>query len=138
MSARDTYHYTIKNALELDGWTITDDPLRIKWGIKDMYVDLGAEKFLGAEKDKHKIAVEVKSFTSPSTIRDLQQAMGQFILYQEVLSETEPDRILYLGIREETFQEVFQEPIGMLLLDKQPLRLCVVDEDAEVISRWIT
>ena len=70
MSARDLYHTNIRNALIKDGWTITDDPLRLRWGKKDMYVDLGAHKLLTAEKDKRKIAVEVKSFVGRSQIRD--------------------------------------------------------------------
>lgn len=44
MPVRDIYHNQVKNALIKDGWTITHDPLRLKWGSKDMYVDLGAEK----------------------------------------------------------------------------------------------
>jgi len=27
--AKDIYHYTVRAALEKDGWTITDDPLRL-------------------------------------------------------------------------------------------------------------
>jgi len=48
MPARDTCHDSIKNALIKDGWTITHDPLRLQWGVKDMYVDLGAEKIVAA------------------------------------------------------------------------------------------
>ena len=43
MPARDIYHNTVKNALTKDGWTITHDPLKLQWGAKDLYVDLGAE-----------------------------------------------------------------------------------------------
>lgn len=38
MPAKDLYHNVVKNALIKDGWRITHDPLRLKWGIKDMYV----------------------------------------------------------------------------------------------------
>jgi hypothetical protein len=31
MPARDIYHDTVKNALLKDSWTITDDPLHLKW-----------------------------------------------------------------------------------------------------------
>ena len=48
MPARDIYHDAVKNALLKDGWTITDDPLHLKWGQKDMYVDLGAQQLLAA------------------------------------------------------------------------------------------
>ena len=85
MPARDQYHHQVKNALVKDGWTITHDPLRLKWGAKDLYVDLGAERLLNAEKGHRKIAVEVKSFAGPSEIDDLEKALGQYLLYHDVL-----------------------------------------------------
>jgi hypothetical protein len=50
MPAKDRYHQTVKNALIKDGWTITNDPLHLRWGNKDMYVDLRAERLFSAEK----------------------------------------------------------------------------------------
>jgi len=35
MPARDIFHNAVKQALIHDGWTITDDPLHLKWGRKD-------------------------------------------------------------------------------------------------------
>lgn len=58
MPAKDRYHDAVKAALVRDGWTITHDPLTLRWGKKDMFVDLGAEKLLAAEKGERKIAVE--------------------------------------------------------------------------------
>ena len=66
MPAKDIYHNKAKNALIKDGWEITHDPLRLSWGSKDMYVDLGAEQILAAERSGHKIAVGVKSFIADS------------------------------------------------------------------------
>ena len=60
-----------------EGWEITNDPLKLQWGNKDLYVDLGAEKLLAAQKGSQKIAVEVKSFVGNSQVADLQQALGQ-------------------------------------------------------------
>jgi hypothetical protein len=68
MPARDIYHDVVKKALIKDGWTITHDPLRLQWGAKDIYVDLGAEQLLAAEKTGWKIAVEIKSFTGPAEV----------------------------------------------------------------------
>lgn len=42
MSARDLYHALVVNALEKDGWLVTDDPLYLKYGDRKLYVDLGA------------------------------------------------------------------------------------------------
>ena len=68
MPAKDIYHDTVKNALIKDGWTITDDPLSLKVGKKDIFIDLAANKLLVAEKKDKKIAVEVKSFIGTSEI----------------------------------------------------------------------
>ena len=136
MPARDIYHDAVRNALLKDGWTITHDPLRLKWGTKDMYVDLGAEQFLGAEKEGRKIAVEIKSFVGASEVKDLEGAVGQFVVYSDVLRQVEPQRTLYLAVRQETWQEIFEEPIGKLLLENQRVRLLVFDEHTEAILRW--
>ncbi len=137
MPARDIYHDSVKNALIKDNWTITHDPLRLRWGARDMYVDLGAEQLLAAEKAERKIAVEIKSFVGPSAINDLEQAIGQYILYHDVLAETEPDRMLYLAVAEEIFIDLFEEPVGKLLLKNQRVELIVFDPQAEVIVRWL-
>ena len=62
MPAKDIYHDSVRKALEKDDWIITDDPLTLKIGKKDIFIDLAAEKLLAAEKQGKKIAVEVKSF----------------------------------------------------------------------------
>jgi hypothetical protein len=48
--AKDIFHDCVKNALIKDGWTITDDPLRLELNDRKLYVDLGAERLLTAEK----------------------------------------------------------------------------------------
>ena len=79
--AKDIYHNTVRIALEKDGWTITDDPLTLRIGGRSAFIDLGTEKLFAAEKKDKRIAVEVKSFISPSPVKDLEQALGQYIMY---------------------------------------------------------
>ncbi len=136
MPARDRYHDHVRNTLVKDGWIITHDPLHLTWGLKDMYVDLGAERLLAAEKGKRKIAVEIKSFGGLSDMDDLEKALGQFVLYHDVLARVEPERQLYLAIPEAPFVDLFNEPIGKLLLENQRLRLLVFDPESEVIRQW--
>jgi len=57
MPAKDIYHNTVRTALEKDGWTITNDPLTLEICDRSLFVDLGAEKILAAEKQGRKIAV---------------------------------------------------------------------------------
>jgi hypothetical protein len=136
MPARDHLHDHARNALVRDGWTITHDPLRLRWRRKDVYVDLGAERFIGAEKGTLKIAVEIKGFTGPSHIDSLEKALGQFTLYHDLLERVEPDRVLYLAVSEEAYVDVFQEPMGELILANGRLKLLVFSPESEVIQRW--
>lgn len=138
MPARDLYHVNVKNALIRDGWTITHDPLTLKLGKKDLYVDLGAMQLLAAEKAERKIAVEIKSFTGRSDVDDLEKALGQYVLYQDILAELEPERVLYLAIPSSVFEDLFEEPIGKLLLKNRRLKLITFEPSQEVVKQWIT
>ncbi len=137
MPARDIYHNAVTHALVKAGWQITHDPFRLQWGTKDMYVDLGAEELVAAEQQGQKIAVEIKSFIGPSEIEDLRNALGQFILYRTILEATEPERMLYLAIRDATYFAIFEEPVGQLLVQQQHLRLIVFSPDQEEVVQWI-
>lgn len=137
MPAKDIYHDMVVNALQKEGWVITDDPLKLKWGLRELFVDLGASKLLAAQKGEQKIAVEIKSFVKISPVRDLEEALGQYILYRNILEETEPSRKIYLAIRQATYSEIFSEPIGNLVVQKNSLQLLVFDSEKEVIVQWI-
>jgi len=68
--AKDLFHHAVKNALIKDGWQISDDPLFLKVGGVELYIDLGTEKLIAAERNNEKIAVEIKSFINPSSLTD--------------------------------------------------------------------
>lgn len=139
MPARDLYHDAAVHSLVADGWKITDDPLLLSYGGKDLFIDLGAERItIGAEKDGQRIAVEIKSFLSPSVLRDLEEAVGQYEVYESVLSEMDPERRLYLAIPRRVYEGLFVERFGQLILEKLQLRLIVFDEVAQRIVKWVT
>jgi XisH protein len=135
--ARDIYHESVRAALVKDGWVITHDPLRLEWGAKDVFIDLGAERLLWAEREGEKIAVEIKSFVGKSDIDDLEKALGQYILYHDVLAERQPERTLYLAVHVDVFHNLFEEPIGELLLKNSRFRLLVFDARTEEVLEWI-
>jgi hypothetical protein len=137
MPARDIYHDQVRNALIKDGWTITDDPYRLQFGPKDLYVDLGAERVIAAERGKELIAVEIKSFVGPSDVKDLRDALGQYVLYELVIEQSEPERNLYLAVTQTVYEDVFKEPLGGILLDNKRLKLVVFDPGEEEIVEWI-
>jgi hypothetical protein len=70
MSRKDAFHDVVRHALEKDGWTITHDPLILRYELGNLYIDLGAEKVFAAERAGQKIAVEVKSFLKNSAVSE--------------------------------------------------------------------
>ena len=138
MPAKDIYHQTVKIALVKDGWTITHDPYRIRLARgKNLFVDLGAERLIAADRDTEKIAVEIKSFTRASDMKDLEDALGQFVLYARLLIRYAPERTLYLAVTEEIRKTVFEEEAGQILIEDGIIRLITFDPTQEVIVRWI-
>lgn len=137
MSAKNIYHDTVVRALREDGWTITHDPLRISFGGKDLYVDLGAEKSaIAAEKEGRKIAVEIQSFVKPSPVRDLEEAIGQFEIYRTLLSDSHPQRTLYMAVPRRIHESFLTERFGQFIITKLEIPLMVFDESTERIIQW--
>jgi hypothetical protein len=138
VSARNIYHSAVVHALTADGWTITDDPLRLEIGDRNLYVDLGAEQgTVAAERAGRKIAVEIQSFLGHSPVRDLQEAAGQYGTYRGILRRIEPDRVLYLGVPNPIYETLFEERIGRLIVAEFRLRLMVFDHRQQRILQWI-
>ena len=100
-------------------------------------VDLAGEKFIVAEKENQKIAVEVKSFTSVSLIHELHQSIGQFDFYLLLLSKQEPDRILYLAMPEDAYNELIIIPVVKEFLDMKKVKLIIFNTNEPKLSKWI-
>lgn len=101
-----------------------------------MKADLGAEKFLAAEKEGRKIAVEVKDFDSPSIINELEKTLGQLQLYQWALEQQEPERQLFLAISQAIYIRHFQKPIFQLAVQRNQINLLVYEPEQKVIVQW--
>lgn len=137
MPALDRYHEPVRRALVKDGWTITDDPLQLSVGKRTLAVDLGAERSLiGAVRNKQLIAVEIKTFGGASPIADLQQAVGQFVMYKSILAQAEPDRELYLAVSEEVRDSILSEEVGQLMILEHIDHLFYFSVELEEIIEW--
>lgn len=137
MSAKDIFHNTVKIALEKENWQITDDPLYLRLtALVKIRTDLGAEKLIGAEKDNQKIAVEVKSFLGLSAISEFHTAIGQFLNYRIALGQQDPERVLYLAISQDIYQEFFTDSFIQTVLQTYEIKLLVFDINKEEIVLW--
>jgi hypothetical protein len=137
MPARDRFHNTVKTGLEKQGWKITHDPLTVSFELGDMYIDLGADKILAAERENEKIAVEIKSFFNTSAISEFHTALGQFINYRLALSEQEADRTLYLAVPIDTYTSFFTIRLVQNIIKTYQLKLITYQPETEDIIEWI-
>lgn len=135
--AKDRFHNIVRNALEKDGWKITADPYEINVDDVDFEIDLAAEQLLGAEKEGQKIAVEIKSFISPSNVSEFHTALGQFLNYRDALDKIEPKRQLYLAVRVPIYESFFQRKFITSAVAKYQLKLMIYDVQEEVIRQWL-
>ncbi len=137
MPAKDIYHNTVKNALIKDGWIITDDPYKIKYEDAELYADLAAEKPIAAQKKGEKIIVEIKSFISPSPMNDFENAMGQYIVYRNLLQLSHEEYDIYLAVRDAVFETFFQRKSIQSIVNINQIKLIIFNHEQEEIKQWI-
>ena len=137
MGAKDIYHDAVKNALIKDGWTITADPYPIKYEEVKLFADLAGEKTFSATRGEQQIVIEVKSFNSPSPMREFETALGQYLIYQTFLSITHPEYDVYLAISNKIYGKFFTQIAIQLILQKYHVNLVIVDTTIEEIIQWI-
>ena len=137
--AKDIYHNLVRQALENEGWTITHDPFYLPSGLggKKVEADLGAEKFIAAEKNMEKILVEIKSFITSSNINELHKSVGQFDFYALVLEGLEPDRVPFLAMPEDAYEDLIREPIVQTFLRRHKVNLITYNIQTSLIDEWI-
>lgn len=137
MPARDVFHKAVRQALLADGWTITDDPLVVQFGSIELYIDLGAEKLIAAEKEGVVIAVEVKSFLGSSVVSEFHTALGQFLNYRFVLEQKEPLRKLFLAVPVDIYNTFFSLAFTKGIVEQYNVKLLVYDPEKEEVYQWI-
>ena len=107
MPVKDIYHDAVKQALIKDDWLIVAENYILEYGGDKLYPDLAAEKPIAAEQQGRKIIVEVKSFLGRSFINDLEGAVGQYIIYRNVLQAQKSEYELYLAVANRVYNNGF-------------------------------
>ena len=120
-------------------WSITHDPfsIQISEAVR-LQIDLGAENTIAAQREREKIAVEIKSFIADSDISEFHAALGQYLNYVQALEDKEPDRILYLAVPIETYGDFFQLPFIQKSLKRHAINLVIYDPIESEIKQWIS
>jgi hypothetical protein len=137
MSAKDLFHDAVRRGLEKDQWHISNDPLELRWEEVRVKIDLAAERLITAERGEERIAVEIKSFVSPSPISDFHTALGQFLTYRIMLKAKDPERKLYLAVPKEAYNTFFQSQLARVAIEEHDLKIIVYNPTLEEIVKWI-
>lgn len=137
MPAKDFYHDAVRFALVKEGWQILSENYTLEYGGDRLYVDIAAEKPILAERQNRKILVEVKSFLGRSFFNELENAIGQYIVYRDILIEKEADFSLYLAVNQGTYKSYFQRKLAQMVVRRNRVNLLVFSAENEVIEQWI-
>ncbi|NEP46584.1 MAG: fatty-acid synthase, partial [Okeania sp. SIO2H7] len=68
--------------------------------------------------------------------KDLEPALGQYIMYSQILSKQEPERFLYMAIPENVFLDFFSEELPQLIVELNSLKLLVFNPEVEEVIQW--
>ncbi len=92
---------------------------------------------IAAEKEGQKIAVEIKSFLGLSELDDLEDALGQYGIYQAILELREPERVLYLAVPNSIREFLLDEKDFRHILRAFRAHLIFYDPQEKEAMEWI-
>jgi hypothetical protein len=137
MPKKDKFHETVKIALEKEQWNITNDPLFVPTkGGANFFIDLGAERIIGAEKDGETIAVEIKSFGGSSPMYTFYEILGQFLIYKMALREQAKLWDLFIAISDIGFKKLDDSPIFSKAMQEYQLKFVIINPTSQSVIEW--
>jgi hypothetical protein len=136
MPALDSCHLQIVHALEKSGWHVAPNQLGLDTPLNNLFVDIVAHRSVEIG-DQEMIVVEAKCFPkSSSGTTELYVAIGQYLVYRELLIANQIDSPIYLAIPTDAYQTIFKA-IGMSVVTKSAIKLIVIDLEREEIEQWL-
>lgn len=134
MPAKDYYHDVVVRALINDGWTITNQQVKIIVEDRNLFIDIEATK----PSENRIILIEVKELEQVSSpIEALAAAIGKYFLYRTALDDAGLATPLYLAVSNQSYAGILSEKIGMLSLAQGKISVLVFDPEREEIVKWI-
>ncbi len=136
MSKKDFYHEHVRNALLADGWTIVEDPFKLPFFNSNVKIDFGAER---QEPDGSTtlIAVEVKNFRERKDYtNEFQKALGQYLLYRDLLTTNGFPHQLFLAVPHEVFKVFFRSADVNRVVASHQLNLLTFEPSTASLVQW--
>lgn len=80
----------------------------------------------------------MKSFIGVSTMADLEQALGQYLIYKSWLTRLEPERQLFMALGHKVAESIFDDISTRVLIKDYHLGLILVNTEQEEVVEWIS
>jgi glucose-6-phosphate 1-dehydrogenase len=136
MPALNACHSRVVLALEKAGWTVAAKPFTLASPVNNLFADIEAHRTVNGFEEEM-IVVEAKCFQdSGNYMPDLYSAIGQYLIYQNLMQQLGLNSPLYLAIPSKVYYGIF-EPLASSIVSKNEMKIIVVNLDAEVIERWL-
>jgi len=135
--ALDSCHEQVVNALRKAGWDVYPKIYYIE--TEDMVVnpDIQAQHQVNGSS-RQIIVVEVKCFEDDSKDQDeLYRAIGQYLIYRNVLQVKVISATLYLAIPTDVYQRLFLGEVVSATIHEAGVKLLLIDIDREEIVQWL-
>ena len=136
MPAVDRYQGVVVNALQKAGWQVVDSPHIIRIERRSIFVDLTAQR-TNEDFDQQIVILEVKGFEDRSAVHNLEEAVGQYMIYRALLDEIGIRYPLYLAVPILAFNGILSERIGQVVRKRLGIKLLVFDVSSEEIVQWL-
>jgi len=134
--AFDNCQPQVIHALEHDGWRIVAQNEHYRIKKRSIFIDLRAERAINGNVENMLLA-EVKCFAEKENwTTDLYIAIGQYLVYREILLQLAIQNPLYLAIPSPIYATVFDK-IAREVVRQHKIKIIVVDIENEVIEQWL-
>lgn len=139
MPAKNIYHGAVVAALKADGWTITDDPLTLTVGDRNLFIDLGAERTeLAAEKGASGSPSRCSpSRACPPSPISRRRSVSTCCTGRSCPGSSRTARSSW-RCRGRVYDGILSEPLGRMVMIDRSARVLVFDPDRREVVRWIS
>lgn len=131
MPAQDSCQPQIVRALEKAGWLVSTKVKAIRSATILAHPDIEAIK-----DGRLHIIVEVKCFPGANRTQELYVALGQYVVYRELLKTRMPDAVLFLAVPHD--DPDISDPIITASIQATRVNILLVDLANEEIVEWRT
>ena len=137
MPAIDKCRPQFVRALQKLGWEVDPKPYTLDVdGRRRLMIDVFARQQQGRSWRKI-IVIELKCFSDEkSELLDLYIAIGQYLIYRNLLKQRGYDYTLYLAVPRHAYEGVFQQ-LAMPLINEIDVKMIVFNLENEVIEQWL-